>query len=221
MRARYVAIEGIDGAGKSTFTQRLARALRVRGYRVRQRREPHDPTLGHFAQEVGAKDPWTSAVFFTLDRYLAREELERDLGRADVVLSDRSFYSTLAYQGSALPAAARKRLAAMQAVATRAPDTVILLDLPIHHALRRVGGRGRRRAPFERRATLERVGRAYRSLARRGRWVILDAREPAPQLVSRALESLSPSLGPRARSRPTARLRAGRSRKRARRGDQP
>ncbi len=189
-RALYIAVEGIDGAGKSTFTRALARRLRSRGLSVRVRREPRDPALGRFAQAVGLKDPWTSAVFFTLDRYLARGNLERDLARSDVVLTDRSFWSTIAYQGSALPRSLRPRLRRMQREATLRPDRVILLDLTSHAAVHRVGGRGESLAPFERRATLRRVASAYRTLAQRNRWILLDARAPTTELVDRSLERL-------------------------------
>lgn len=189
-RARYVAVEGIDGAGKSTFTRALATRLRRDGLRVRVRREPNDPVLGRYAQRVGPTDPWTSAVFFTLDRYLARPKLERDLASADVVLTDRSFWSTLAYQGSAVPAGARRRLAKIQAASAIRPDRVILLDLPSEEGIRRVGGRGRSRAPFERRATLRRVAREYRRLAERNHWLVLDAQTPTARLVEQATDRL-------------------------------
>ena len=190
-RALYIAVEGIDGAGKSTFTRALGRRLRAKGYRVRVRREPSNAELGRYAQEAGTREPWTAAAFFTLDRYLARRALEEDLGRSDIVLSDRSFWSTIAYQGSALSRAANHRLMKMQERATRAPDRVLLLDLSLSRAVNRVGGRGRSRAPFERRATLRRVAAAYRMLARRNRWTRLDARLPTRETIDRALRELS------------------------------
>ena len=207
-RALYVAVEGVDGAGKSTFTRTLARRLRRRGLRVRVRHEPADASLGRYAQQVGPRDPWSSAVFFTLDRYLAHDGLARDLARADVVLSDRSFWSTIAYQGSAVRPGDRRRLYRMQRAATRAPDRVILLDLPADVAVQRVGGRGSSRAPFERQRTLTRVGRAYRHLARSNRWVVLDARRSTADLVAQAILRLRVTRRP-VRRRPRRPASAG------------
>ncbi len=202
---RLIALEGIDGSGKSTLLRALARALRRRGASVGLRREPSDATLGSLAQRVSPSDAWTGAVYFTVDRYLARPSLERALRRFEVVLSDRSFYSTLAYQGSALPPAERRRLEALERAATRPPDRVILLDLPPREAVRRLGRRATARGPLERLRVLERVAASYRALARDPRWIVLDARRPVPELVRDAVARLS---------EPPARARRGRGRQR-------
>jgi dTMP kinase len=189
-RGMLVAVEGIDGTGKSTLARGLASALRRRGLSVAVRKEPVDRRLGQLAQEASVRDAWTGAVYFTVDRHLAQGRVRRELARRTVVVTDRSFYSTLAYQGSALPAPDRRRLERLQQDATVAPDRVILLELAPSEALRRLASRSSRRAPLERRRTLERVARAYRRLARRPRWVVLDARRSPRELVAQALTSL-------------------------------
>ena len=196
---RLIAIEGIDGAGKSTLTRALGRALRRRGYTVRLRREPSDRTIGRLAQVAGAGDPWTGAVYFTVDRHLAAPALRADLGRYDIVLSDRSFYSTLAYQGSRLAPRERLRLEQLQTRATVVPDTVVLLDLPPSWIARRLRGRGSSRGPLERTRALVGVARTYRNLARRHGWVVLDARQPSRELLVACAAAL------RLEGRPTAR----------------
>ncbi len=205
-RGRLVALEGIDGAGKSTLASALVRVAGRRGIRSVARREPADPTLGRLAQEAGRRDPWTGAVYFTVDRFLARPALERDLARYPLVITDRSFYSTLAYQGSALGPARVRRIEELSRRATRVPDRVVLLDLEPVEAMRRLGQRGRGRGPLERRRTLERVARRYRSMARRDDWLVLDARRPTQELV----EAIWADLGHRrlTRSRRYRRARA-------------
>lgn len=191
-RGRLVALEGIDGAGKSTLARALVRSLRRRGLSVALRHEPSDPTLGGLAQRVSPEDAWTGAVYFTVDRYLARPALEAALARHDVVVSDRSFFSTLAYQGSALPPRERRRLAELERAATRAPDHVLLLEIDPGVAIRRLGARAGARGPLEKRSTLERVAREYRRLARDPRWLVLDARAPVAELVRRGVERIAP-----------------------------
>ena len=181
-----IALEGIDGAGKSTLQSRLAARLRAACFRVARWREPSDDALGARAQAVGSTEPWTAALIFTLDRVRARPALERRIAHADVVLSDRSFFSTLAYQGSALPSRERQTLVSFERSVARIPDVVLWLRLPVDVALARVGRRGRARAPLEKVRTLRRVDREYARLARRGGWVILDGRRDANELAGRA-----------------------------------
>jgi dTMP kinase len=189
-RGRLVAVEGIDGAGKSTVVRALARELRARGRSVRTRREPADRELGGLAQAAGARDPWTGAVYFTIDRYRARPALERDLARHDLVVTDRSMYSTLAYQGSALSRSYRARLEALQRVATVVPDRVVLLEISAAEAKRRRGRRATARAPLERDALQRRVSAEYRRMARVGGWIVVDAERPVPQIAREVADRL-------------------------------
>lgn len=202
-RGLLVAIEGIDGAGKSTVHRLLLEALRGEGYSVGVWREPHDAALGDRAQRAGPDRPWTAAMFFTLDRALARRRLEEELEVAEVVLSDRSFFSTLAYQGSALARPDREALARIQRSATVVPDVILWLRLPAQEALARVRSRGSGRAPLERRKILERVAAAYARLARGPGWVSLDARAAPEVTVATAVGVLRRRLGRRSR-RPRA-----------------
>ena len=197
-RGAFVVVEGIDGVGKSTLIRSLARTLRRHGLSVVVRREPADPRLGALAQSAAAEDAWTGAVYFTVDRHLAAPLLERDLRLHDLVLQDRSFYSTLAYQGSAMSPGDRRRLSELQRSAAREPDRVFLLELPPAEALHRLGGRRGRRGPLEVERTLERVARAYRTLARARRWKVLDARAPPADLLRQAIEGLPRLRRPRA-----------------------
>ena len=203
-RALLVALEGIDGAGKSTLAVALGRALRRRGYSVRLRREPVDRTIGRLAQEAGARDPWTGAVYFTVDRHLAAARLRDDLARFDVVISDRSLYSTIAYQGSHLTPRDRTRLEQLQRRATVVPDRVLFLDLPPTWLARRLRRRAGARGPLERLRELTRVSRQYRALARRHDWAVLDARLSRRTLARAALATLPVGRPrPRRTARPT------------------
>jgi dTMP kinase len=202
-----VAVEGIDGSGKSTLVRALAISLRRRGHSVALRREPTDRLLGSLAQSTSVRDPWTGGVYFTIDRHLARPGLEHALANHGVVLTDRSFYSTLAYQGSALTPKDRRRLEGLQRRATVIPDRVVLLDLEPAEAVRRLGVRALRRGPLERLRVLRRVARAYRALAREGDWIVVDARQPTKILVQDVGRQLAGALPVPARRRNPSRTR--------------
>ncbi|MEM0129146.1 MAG: dTMP kinase [Thermoplasmata archaeon] len=200
-RGLFVAIEGIDGAGKSTLQRALARRLRDAGWSVRLRREPVDPRLGRAAQRIAVEDPWSAGIWFTIDRARARPSVEADLRRADVVLTDRSYWSTLAYQGGALPVALRRRLARLQHRASPPTDLVLWLDVPADRGLARVRRRGTGRAPLERVPAQRRAVAAYRGFSRRPGWQRLDARRPPSELAARAKDRVERLLRRRARGR--------------------
>jgi len=191
-----VAIEGVDGVGKSSLQRRLVRRLTAEGYKVSSWREPTDRSLGARAQETGQDRPWTAAMLFNLDRAIARPRLESRLASSDIVLSDRSFYSTLAYQGSALSPSGRRTLTDVTISVTRRPDLVLLIRLPLSVAWRRLDARGKRRTPLERKRTLARVARAYDRLARVHRWTSLDGRASATALADAAWSAVHHRLGP-------------------------
>jgi dTMP kinase len=105
--SRYVAFEGVDGAGKTTVARATAAALRDRGYEVVEVREPGGTASGEAIRRIllergGAVAPWTEALLFAAGRaQLAAEVIGPALDAGKVVVSDRSVYSSLAYQGGA------------------------------------------------------------------------------------------------------------------------
>jgi dTMP kinase len=198
-RGLLVFIEGIDGAGKSTLARRLRRRLRAEGVRVGTHREPSDGSIGAEAVRRAPQDPLGAALLFTLDRSLARPRVDALLARYAVVLQDRSYFSTLAYQGARLPPGTRRLLLRAQLAASPSPDLVLWLDLPVGESLARVRARGKR-SVLERRRTLSRARRTYESLRRSESWTRLDAREPPEALAESAMLLLRPRLRIRARS---------------------
>jgi dTMP kinase len=186
---RYVVIEGIDGAGKSELARRLRQALARRGLPVAPFREPSRPSVRRAALRLQPKDPIVAAIAFTVDRILQRPKVERALERGALVVQDRSFYSTLAYQGSDVPKAARDRLERLERSAALAPDLILYLELPVPRALDRLAGRGARDR-FERAAFLRRVRREFGRFRRDPGWTPIDASGPPEATLEAALSAL-------------------------------
>lgn len=166
-RSVLVAVEGIDGAGKTTQVQMLAHALREAG------EEPvvsKEPTNGHWGQKIkesasNGRLPLQDELHaFVNDR---REHVERiiqpalDAGR--VVILDRYFYSTIAYQGSR--GADVAKLKADMEARFPIPDVVFLLDLDPFTAVHRISN-SRKETPneFERVEALAHVREVFNSL---------------------------------------------------------
>ena len=106
MSLPYVAFEGIEGAGKSTVAQRVGERLEADGRTVVRVREPGGTAVGERIRAILlghdlAPDPWTEALLFAAARaQLAAEVIGPALAEGAWVLSDRSVYSSLAYQGA-------------------------------------------------------------------------------------------------------------------------
>jgi dTMP kinase len=179
-----IAIEGIDGAGKSTLQRLLARRWRRRGWPVSLRQEPSTPDVAREALKAGRKDPWRAAAYFTLDRLAERESLRRLLSTPRIVLTDRSYYSTMAYQGTAMSPKARRHVERLQRRVTVKPDRVLFLNLPPEVGIERVSRRKGSRSLVERMEILNRVAGSYRKMSRRRDWILLDARK-SPEVIAR------------------------------------
>lgn len=146
-----LVIEGIDGAGKSTLLAALAESLRRRGFTCLASREPTQGPHGRALREsarTGRLSLEEELELFLKDRAQHVEELIRPaLARGEVVLLDRYYLSTAAYQGArgADPAAI---LARNEAFAPE-PDLVLLLDLDPAAGAGRIRARGDQPDDFE------------------------------------------------------------------------
>lgn len=104
MTAMYIALEGGDGAGKTTVAARLVELLEQTGDTVVAVREPGGTALGEEIRRLLLHSvdmtAWAEALLFAAQRsQLAAEVIGPALRRGEVVVSDRSLYSSLAYQG--------------------------------------------------------------------------------------------------------------------------
>jgi dTMP kinase len=191
-QGRCLAVEGIDGSGKSSLVRALATELRDRGITVATVAEPTSGRLGKLARSLVTEDPLGAALIFTLDRMGSRGKLERLLATNSCVICDRSFYSTLAYQGSLLPPAIRSQLRRLEEQVALSPDLILLLEGPLDLALARLDRRGGRDS-IEQRKLLRRVSAEYARLARKEPllFVHLDFTRSRSELVERALQAVS------------------------------
>jgi dTMP kinase len=213
-RGWFITIEGPDGAGKTTQTDRLAGNLRGAGLEVVLTREPGGTWLGERLRDVllsrtgsaAAMDGLTDALLFNAARrQLVAEIIEPSLEQGRTVLSARFADSTLAYQGygAGVPL---EQLRALEAIATDGlrPDLTIVLDLPVEAGLARKapGDVTRFEAEFDL-AFHRRVRQGFLALAvaEPTRFVVVDATRPAAAVsttVNAAVARLFASGEPKA-----------------------
>src|SRR5262249_35298250 len=185
-RVTLVVLEGIDGAGTTTQTARLAATLRQRGREVHTTREPSDGPIGKLIREIlGARhqpvDATTMALLFAADRadHLQRE-VEPALARGAVVISDRWYHSSLAYQGAG---EARDWIRVLNARARR-PDLTIFLEVPAEVGAERRAAAARPEELYDRLELQRRIAAGYREviaeLGATEKIVVIDGtRDPA------------------------------------------
>lgn len=148
MRPLFIVFEGIDGTGKSTQMRLLAERLRANGKTVELTAEPTDmPDGKRLRQVLAGKEPANNAkiaALFLLDRIGHNTDpeqgIEKMLSDGKTVLSDRYYYSSLAYQGGGddFQWVADMNL---NCPAIRKPDGCIFLDMEPEDSMARIRAR--------------------------------------------------------------------------------
>jgi dTMP kinase len=202
-RGRLLALEGIDGSGKSTQARALADALGARlthepgatpvGARLRELLlAPDAPPLSVRAE----------ALLMAADRaeHVARV-IQPALAAGDWVVTDRFSASTIAYQGygRGLDLDALRALVSWGAAGVE-PDLSVLVDVPVEVAAARLGESGRGGAD-----RLEQLGPGFASSVRDGflaqaeaepgRWLVVDGTDAAPTLTAHIVAEVQARFG--------------------------
>ncbi len=195
MTGMYIALEGGDGAGKTTVAARLVEMLEARGDTVVAVREPGGTSLGEEIRRLllhsSEMTPWAEALLFAAQRsQLAVEVIGPALDRGEVVVSDRSYYSSLAYQGGGRSLdMGTVRLINEAALEGVVPDLVAVLIIDPAAALARQSDPdriGRQGNAFQ-----QAVAQAYRDLAAaEPQRVTLIEIGDEPEVVARAIFDL-------------------------------
>ncbi|MYC84922.1 MAG: dTMP kinase [Acidimicrobiia bacterium] len=193
---RYVALEGIDGAGKTSVSTALALLLEEAGHEVMRVREPGGTAAGEGLRRIlldgPPVTPWAEALMFAAARaQLVTDVIRPALDRGAWVLSDRSVYSSLAYQGAGRQLGVdRVRRINQPGLGSTWPDVVLLLTVSPQQGLDRqarpdrIGSQGL--------AFLEAVAKGFAGLARDepDRFVVVDAGRPMEQVLAAAWNAL-------------------------------
>lgn len=201
MTAKFITLEGMDGAGKSTHIPTIIEALKARGLDVVSTREPGGTALGERLRELLLHEvmhPETE----TLLMFAARREhianvIAPALARGAYVLSDRFTDATYAYQCGAKGVLASKiELLEQWVQGDLQPDLTLLFDVPVEVSLQRLSTA---RAPdkFERESAdfFTCIRNAYLQRARENptRFRVIDANRPLDE-VYKSVEDIIATL---------------------------
>lgn len=200
MRGKFITLEGIDGAGKSTHHAWLVDFLRARGRNVVATREPGGTPLGEKLREILLNQPMHLETEALLMFAARREHLDKvilpALERGDWVVSDRFTDASFAYQGGGR-GLARSRLETLEAWVQGdfQPDLTLLFDAPTEVARARLEAAGNAPDRFEQeqQAFFERVRQAYLDRAARepNRIIRIDSTRTINDILKLLEEALS------------------------------
>jgi dTMP kinase len=186
-----IVFEGIDGSGKSTQAEILLRRLQEQGVDVVYFREPSNCKWGRKikkkALHPGSLTPEEELDLFLKDR---RENVEKNLKPAlkkkRVVILDRYYYSTIAYQGA--KGIEEERIARMNEEFVVEPDLVFIFDIDPQKGLERIENRKKKYRLFEREDYLVKVREIFRSF-KGEKFVHIDALK-SKQEISKEIEEI-------------------------------
>ena len=199
-RGRYIAFEGLEGCGKSTHVKRLAEA--IGGITTR---EPGGTAIGA-ALRAAMLDtnntmlsPRAEALMMSADRAQHIDELVLPtLALGKHVVSDRSAFSSLAYQGYGrlLNIDDLKRFNGW-AIQENWPELVIFIDVPIEQLLERLQRRELDRFEREDRSFFERIYTGFHTMAAAdpSRWMVIDGTPAKDKVQSAILQGVQDRLG--------------------------
>ncbi|WP_281966331.1 dTMP kinase [Serinicoccus marinus] len=203
-RGVFIAVEGGDGAGKSTQADALASWLREQGYAVLRTREPGGTTLGRSLRELvlhgedGSVSPRAEALMFAADRaHHVATVVRPALEDGQVVITDRYLDSSVAYQGAARALGHEEvRELSLWAVERLLPDLTVLLDVSAEQGRQR---RGELHDRVEREDDdfHDRVRQGFLDLAAEapGRYLVLDGEQDRDDIQAAVRERVAGLVG--------------------------
>jgi dTMP kinase len=181
----FIVVEGIDGAGKTLHSKKLCISLHRKGYDVRYTAEPSKNYLGRIVREEFLHRtkilPEMETLLFAADRFQhVQEEILPSLQQSRIVVSDRYYFASIAYQGA--QGVSTDWIRSVNNFAPR-PDLVMYLDVPADIAIARIR---RDKSLMERLDLEEKVRALYLELVKSGELILVDG--------NRSIETVSEEM---------------------------
>ena len=196
----FITFEGIDGVGKSTQLDMLEKHLIAQGREVVRTLEPGGTELGQEIRHLllhrkGDVAPRSEALLYAADRaHHVETKIKPALASGKVVLSDRYFDSSVAYQGAARELDVQEvKDISLWAIDRLLPDLTVLLDLPAQEAMNRRGNKGTEPDRLEREQVefFERARDEYLRMATEPRFLVVDANLSPEEIHSQVLQRVA------------------------------
>lgn len=196
-------LEGIDGSGKTCACQELVKKLQSDGYEVVYLREPTKES--QWGKEIALRSPSGELTpeeeleLFIKDRewHIANRILPA-LRNGKVVLMDRYFFATGAYQSTVMDLHWKEILQRnREGISAPEPDIVFILDVPAEIGLKRATGRtGKANLQFERIERLVKVRKNYLEMLENdcANYELIDSKLPLEQVIDEIYDKITDTL---------------------------
>lgn len=169
MTGKFIVFDGLDGTGKSTFIKMLAEHLQNNGYKVSITAEPTKGKIGLLIREILGGEEKASqqemAALFLADRIAHNEEINELLEQGYIVLCDRYYYSSFAYQSDEETLSWIMDMN-LNCPSIRGPDLCLLFDSEPELCLQRIsaGRSGQKLEIFENLKSLNAIREKFRKI---------------------------------------------------------
>jgi len=187
----YICLEGIDGSGKTTQIKLLESWIKECGWDVLRVFEPTNNEVGKLIRKmlqnpeaISENFQITLALLFAADRTVLMRDITEAEALAKIVVSDRSFYSSMVYQNDS------KWIAEINKHA-KEPDLVILLDIDPETAVSRCEGMD----SFEEQNFLAATAKKYSELADNQNFIVVNANNGINKVHEDIKRIVAPKLG--------------------------
>jgi len=203
-KGKFIVIEGVDGSGKTTQALNLVNRLKGLGHKVVYTKEPTDESTGQFIREnvlSGKVKIPNIAIQYLIaaDRAVHHEKIENYLKEGYTVVSDRYFWSAVAYglgdKGSDFDKNGQLLLASLSILSMYhrfiIPDLTFYLQVLVDTAIQRIQHKKARIEIYEKREKLDKIARGYEWLVKEfpKEFVVIDGErgveEVGEEIVSR------------------------------------
>ncbi len=197
----FITFEGIDQSGKSTQAERLAKRLEENGYMVKSWRDPGSTLISEQIRDIllSAKNHGMSPIAELLLYEAARAQIVAEcirpaLDKKQIVIMDRFYDSTTAYQGYGRgiqpDTIHRANLIATNGLA---PDITFFIDVTWEESCRRKGRDARDRMESEGQAFFDRIREGYLLIAKSEpeRIIVIDGQRPIEEITGNIWKIIS------------------------------
>lgn len=199
-KGKLIAIEGIDGSGKTTQAQLLCKALGSKGLTSHCTKEPTDEPTGKMIRQVLSGElmmpPVALQYLFNADRAVHQEQFIRDLEKGEYIITDRYFWSSVAYAIADLTEVDDYYLTVFSLLSFYnrflIPDITFYLRVSPKIGTDRIEETGKKREIYDHQEKLVKIRKGYEFLLEKfpEKFVIIDAEKNIEEVSEEILEKV-------------------------------